>query len=145
MEDEEVRLPWCWKEAIMVAVLSFWDPASPPLANEGSSLITVVEAVAMVEMEEFEDGGGGALKNGIEEADPVLEGVVVDVVNKLAGFAEVGDGIINPEPPPGVLLLEPELTGIVTETGMERDMAEEIDGRPPTGEEEELSYINDDG
>lgn len=105
----------------------------------------VFEVVAVAEIEEVEDGGGGALKNGIEEADPVLEVVVDDVVNKLAVFAEVGDGIINPEPPPGVLLLlEPELTGIETETGMERDMAEEIDGRPPTGEEEGLSYIKGD-
>lgn len=100
----------------------------------------------VADIEEFEDDGGGALKKGIEEVDPVLEEVVDDVVNRLAGFAEVGDGIINPEPPPGVLLLlESELTGIETVTGMERDMAEEIDGRPPTGEEEELSYINDDG
>jgi hypothetical protein len=104
-------------------------------------MTVVVAFVAVAEIEELE--GGGALKNGIEEVDPALEVVVDDVVNRLAGFAEVGEGIINPEPP--AALLEPELTGIETDTGMERDIAEEIDDRPPTGEEDELSYIKDDG
>lgn len=104
-------------------------------------MTVVVVFVAVAEIEELE--GCEALKNGIEEAHPALEVVVDDVVNRLAGFAEVEEGIINPELP--AALLEPELTGIDTDTGMERDIAEEIDGRPPAGEEAELSYIKDDG
>ena len=107
-------------------------------------------AEVAVEIAEFEGCEGGLKKGEL----PVGVVLLDDVAKRLAVFSEVGEGIINPadEPAPATppLVELPELAGIVeTDRGMDRDIAEEIDGRPPTAATaaagDELSYINEDG